>query len=1191
MIHARFTFISLLLLLKSFGAASQNNANIYYLHDKILYLEYGSFFSKSRNHGQFESTTGEEKKRYGAYHVNWGNKDVSEKNQTWYVIKIVGIPEENIRVRLSSFWTPSSLTFASWGPYSVYYPDVEEALSEAPSSSGQYPQDEFINLSDAYPGATYILGITNNSDTGTPIGLQIENGEADFYRFDPIPTECELPTAEFISDDKLIRYEENYIFIPTIKFTGQGPWQFSIRDGNYYYDSNQDTYAWNTYSWDTHPYLWELGNVINSCGVGTIINNPIEYLVYDRNTSLASCIPFDGDYNDQSNGIQFNKTSGNFTVDRNGKAEGALSLNGSSDHLNLKARDLLGENYTMSLWVKPETTNSTDQSIIRLGSDENSSQKLDLRLDNNGYRYFEFTASLRNGSTYSVTIPATEPGWRHVIMKKDSTEILLKDNFGHSSKTSLNAFDVPSYKNNSQLIFGANLDNANHFNGSISGFKYFTGELPIEILDSLPLDNSCDLKLCEKIPEVALPDYLRYNPGYRRIQIPIETASYTGDRYFFQTEDKFQIHYPNFHFSRTQKEKTSINFNFDRKNNNTFETINYAHGLCGTAKISGKSNIFTAPLILYCFPFNENKDEFLEKSVSYSGYQLTQNKNGQTRSAANFEGDQDYIKITQPEITINNFSIALWLKLSELILPGIEYDLLNLEKSYGNERAYLIKDLSNSIKLIYHDPLSGNYPTTIELGQLTETWHHLVLSFLRPMPSGSKTLSLFLDGKKIKTSLIEKHNIYSGYQSLIIGIENATSNQKSVKGILDDLKVYDGALNDREVLTLYNSEEECTIQLCDQKAETNSETNTLLEFDYNEGYFPVPFTVKNPPLKYFFKIEDGFNQTSTTQIDTLSVGFTNVHWSYKTGLNVAKIDKVVNHCGITLQNDSISFYIKPNLNFCFPFNNSLLDEAPVFTTDITSMNTSFGPDRYGNLNSALLFSGNSRLSIKNSHYNARGYTYSIWINPGVSPNDTMIILHHGESQQFHQIGLISNGNNSYNIFLKRRATNSSSSSPKELISSKLIGSQWIHVSAIFDRNGLRLYLNGEPDKMVTTTKSLSISGPVNPDNSIYLGASDSNMNPYQGLIDNFKVISGSLNDNEISTLPNSSDCSFTYCPSQYSLSELLTDKTFQSGEMIESSSKVNSQVNFSSNQYIKLNPGFETNVNSIFRAYIKKCPY
>lgn len=227
----------------------------------------------------------------------------------------------------------------------------------------------------------------------------------------------------------------------------------------------------------------------------------------------------------------------------------------------------------------------------------------------------------------------------------------------------------------------------------------------------------------------------------------------------------------------------------------------------------GEGVIPTTGLSAY-YPFNGDADDKSGNGLdgTVHGAALTQNRFGVSNAAYMFDGTDNYIDLGAVNpITGNHFTISIWFYLtdtisyefggwygSSILMKGNDY---NREDSYGIEiytsgptsfedaiTCAVVNTTGDTIR-----PSSCSSPGMLSANR----WYHVV-SIL-----DDNTLKFYVDGELESTSTVSGQLTQSALE-LTIGRTATSGYEHSFKGQLDDIRIYDKALSDNEVLSLYH---------------------------------------------------------------------------------------------------------------------------------------------------------------------------------------------------------------------------------------------------------------------------------------------------------------------------------------------------------------------------------------------------
>jgi hypothetical protein len=149
----------------------------------------------------------------------------------------------------------------------------------------------------------------------------------------------------------------------------------------------------------------------------------------------------------------------------------------------------------------------------------------------------------------------------------------------------------------------------------------------------------------------------------------------------------------------------------------------------------------------------------------------------------------------------------------------------------------------------------------------------------------------------------------------------------------------------------------------------------------------------------------------------------------------------------------------------------------------------------------------------NWHFSSGNFTAECWAYPTASPNQPILVGQWdgvGGGTGLSWVMLLSNDSNRY---LRAAISSTGSGVDFDLISSTSLGlNQWNHCAFVRNGSTFTLYLNGV--SVASTTNSNAL---FNATNSLTIGASSSNTQPFNGRISNVKIYKGKgLTETEVS---------------------------------------------------------------------------
>jgi hypothetical protein len=167
---------------------------------------------------------------------------------------------------------------------------------------------------------------------------------------------------------------------------------------------------------------------------------------------------------------------------------------------------------------------------------------------------------------------------------------------------------------------------------------------------------------------------------------------------------------------------------------------------------------------------------------------------GKIGGALQFDGINDYVQTPNSPAQLQlsgDYTLSVWVKAdsTQKIWAGI-FSKCNASGSANHWTLQF--DSSSPRKLIVYHP-TASWDTKILLSNVADSWHHI--SVVR---SGN-TMSSYLDGNQVYSNTWS-NNPGSGTGHLNIGADRtATSNYYVYKGLIDDLRIYDRALDANDI--------------------------------------------------------------------------------------------------------------------------------------------------------------------------------------------------------------------------------------------------------------------------------------------------------------------------------------------------------------------------------------------------------
>lgn len=204
------------------------------------------------------------------------------------------------------------------------------------------------------------------------------------------------------------------------------------------------------------------------------------------------------------------------------------------------------------------------------------------------------------------------------------------------------------------------------------------------------------------------------------------------------------------------------------------------------------AQVITSGLIGY-YPFtgNANDSSGMNNHGIVYGATLTNDRFGNPNSAYMFDGVNDYISISPATLLNTTYSYSLWVNASANQTAG----MLCIGSTGGDQAMMQTTSLGYGLQT-YNYPSGGTNAFMSGPANL-QSWYHLV-----GVRSGT-SVSLYVNGQ-LQSTVATSAAPYYGPSTMyaVIGSRNGT--QQYFNGAIDDIGIYNRALDPWEVLAIYN---------------------------------------------------------------------------------------------------------------------------------------------------------------------------------------------------------------------------------------------------------------------------------------------------------------------------------------------------------------------------------------------------
>jgi gliding motility-associated-like protein len=600
------------------------------------------------------------------------------------------------------------------------------------------------------------------------------------------------------------------------------------------------------------------------------LSTPILSQVNLKN-GLVACYPFNANAKDETgNGNNGTVNGATLTTDRFGKANSAYSFDGNS-YIEISPDKLKTPTFSYSLWVKPSSipVDGIAYFLFSVGS-QSGDQAVGINnaytngadgFTGGGYLDVGENAFCQQGSLPNIN------QWYHVIVVRETNFYKTYVNGSLICTTSL-LTKPPFYGiGNVEAAIGSRYNKGQFTQGSLDDIHLYNRPLNAAEVKALYDGNSAQTITIttnnsapcggDKITFIANGATNTAKYQWKVDGINQGTNSKTFDYTFVKKTGDYSV--------KITVEVTDDDPCFPQKPAATDQIIAIKDCAITPTGVNLKNGLVA------CYPFNGNaKDETGNvNNGTVNGATLTTDRFGKANSAYKFDGNS-YISVSPNQFKNQSYSYATWVYLDNLPTSENEYALISVGWLTSDQNLLVTTPSTNFNRIANgfscwgyntgNPPISSNWTGT---NPNKNKWYHVVST------RDNTSIKLYIDGILIadnssKTITNGTTPIYSSNSYATIGGRqnslNPTDYYELLKGSLDDIHLYNRAINAAEVKALYDGNTPQTI--------TISASNSA-----PCGGDKITFTANGSTntSKYQWKV-DGINQgTNSKNFDYTSV--------------------------------------------------------------------------------------------------------------------------------------------------------------------------------------------------------------------------------------------------------------------------------------------------------------------------------
>jgi gliding motility-associated-like protein len=213
--------------------------------------------------------------------------------------------------------------------------------------------------------------------------------------------------------------------------------------------------------------------------------------------------------------------------------------------------------------------------------------------------------------------------------------------------------------------------------------------------------------------------------------------------------------------------------------------------------------------LVACYPFDGDADDYSGNANNgmIRGASLTTGRSGLVNGAYNFDGQNDYIEVSAVNFRNNNYSFSLWANPKAIPLAGQAGFIISIGSSRGDQAISINHDYTNAnsgyVGGGYNGIESNSIITTGRLPDANQ-WVHLVVT------RDNNNIRFYRQGVLVGTASTNGASPFYGTGAVRLTIGGRSTIGQFFNGSVDEVTIYNRAINDEEVRQLFTVGQPCS---------------------------------------------------------------------------------------------------------------------------------------------------------------------------------------------------------------------------------------------------------------------------------------------------------------------------------------------------------------------------------------------